>query len=47
MLGQQLYANRLEILTVPTARLGNILTVLSEPDQDSVIRAIDEMISRA
>lgn len=45
--GQTVYANPLELATVPSARLGRMLEVLSEAAQDRVVQAIDEMISRA
>lgn len=45
--GQTVYANPLELATVPRARLGTMLEVLSEAAQDRVVQAIDEMISRA
>lgn len=45
--GQIVYANPLELATVPSARLGRMLEVLTELAQDRIIRAIDEMISRA
>lgn len=45
--GQAVFANPFDITTVPTARLKDVLEILSEPDQDRVIRAIDDLISRA
>ena len=45
--GQTVYANPLELATVPVARLGKLLEILQEADQDRVVQAIDEMISRA
>ena len=47
VLGQNVYADPLNIATVPTARLKDALGVLPDADQDRIIRAIDEMISRA
>ena len=45
--GMPVYADPLDIAVVPASRLVTILEFLSEPDQDRIIRAIDEMISRA
>ena len=45
--GQIVYANPLELATVPVARLGRILEILTEMAQSRVIQAIDEMISQA
>ena len=45
--GQSVYADPLNIATVPSKRLTAVLEVLPEADQDRIIRAIDEMISRA
>jgi toxin CcdB len=45
--GQTVYADPLDIATVPASRLGDVLEILPESDQDRIIRTIDEMISRA
>lgn len=45
--GQSVYADPLNIAAVPVKRLAALLEVLPEADQDRIIRAIDEMISRA
>jgi toxin CcdB len=45
--GSGVYANPLNIATVPVTRLKDVLEVLSDSDQDLIIRSIDEMISRA
>ncbi len=45
--GQPVYANPLNIVSIPVRRLTDVLEVLPEPEQDRIIRAIDEMISRA
>jgi toxin CcdB len=45
--GQTLYADPLDIATVPMSRLGEVFEILSESDQDRIIRAVDEMVSRA
>ena len=45
--GLAVYANPLDIATVPASRLANLLVVLPESDQDRIIRAIDEMVNRA
>ena len=47
VLGQNVYADPLNIATVSTTRLRDPLGVLPDADQDRIIRAIDEMISRA
>nr|WP_294526414.1 hypothetical protein [uncultured Rhodopila sp.] len=45
--GQSVYADPLNIATVSVKRLTAVLEGLAEADQDRIIRAIDEMISRA
>ncbi len=45
--GERVYANLFDIATVPVRRLGESVTVLGDADQDRIICAIDEMISRA
>lgn len=45
--GQAVLADPLNVVTVPVRRLGDALEVLSERDQDRVMRALDEMASRA
>lgn len=45
--GQTVYANPLNLATIPVATLKQVLEVLPERDQDRIIQAIDEMISRA
>jgi toxin CcdB len=45
--GQSVYADPLNIATVPVRRLTALLEVLPDADKDRIIRAIDEMISRA
>ena len=47
VLDQAVFADVLNIATLPSARLRRSLLVLDESDQDRVIQAIDEMISRA
>lgn len=47
MQGQIVYANPLDIATVPVSRLGDVLEILLDPDQNRIIRSIDEMVSRA
>jgi toxin CcdB len=44
--GQAVFVNPLNMATITAARLGEPVAVLGEHDQDRVIRAIDEMISR-
>jgi hypothetical protein len=41
------YADPLDIATAPAQRLGEVLLVLPESDQDRIIRSVDEMLSRA
>jgi len=41
------YANPLDIVTVPASRLGAPIEILQEADQDRILRAVDEMLSRA
>jgi len=45
--GEDVYANPLDLATVPAARLKDILAILPDRDQDRIIQAIDEMVSRA
>ena len=45
--GQAVYANPLNLATIPVVTLKQALELLQERDQDRIIRAIDEMISRA
>lgn len=45
--GQAVYANPLDLATVPARRLGGVLAILPERDQARIIRALDEMDSRA
>jgi toxin CcdB len=45
--GRLVYANPLDLATVPAKRLAEMLEILSEAAQDRIIRAIDEMITRA
>ncbi len=47
VLDQVVFADVLNMATLPSARLRRSLLVLEESDQDRVIQAIDEMISRA
>lgn len=42
-----MFADVLNMATLSKARLEDPVVVLSESDQDRIIRAIDEMISRA
>lgn len=45
--GQELFADPFDIATLPAVRLGPPLGALSERDQDKIIRAPDELVSRA
>jgi toxin CcdB len=44
--GQTVYADPLDVAAVPASRLRDILEILQDSDQDRIIRAIDEMVSR-
>ena len=45
--GKAVYANPLDVATIPAIRLRDALGVLDEADQDRVMRALDELTSRA
>ena len=45
--GQAVYANPFNIATVASDLLKSPVTLLDEADQDKVIRALDELVSRA
>lgn len=45
--GRLVHANPLDVATVPARRLGDPIEILTEADQDRVMRAMDEMLSRA
>ncbi|MBV1833970.1 MULTISPECIES: CcdB family protein [Acetobacteraceae] len=45
--GEDVFANPFDLATVPATRLGAAVGVLSERDQDMIIRALDELVSRA
>lgn len=45
--GRLVYANPLDVATVPASRLGDPVETLAEADQDRIARAVDEMLSRA
>lgn len=47
VLGKAVYANPFDLAAVPASRLGDALTTLAETEQKLVIRAVDELISRA
>jgi len=47
LMGILVYANPLAMATISRALLREAVGMLSEPDQDRIVRAIDEMISRA
>jgi len=44
--GEDVFANLFDLATIPAARLGADVGVLAERDQDTIIRALDELISR-
>src|ERR1700733_4027432 len=43
--GMTVYADPLDIATAPVQRLGDVVQILPESDQDRIIRAVDEMVS--
>jgi toxin CcdB len=45
--GEAVFANPFNLATVSATRLGKTLNVLTEPEQDAIIRALDELVSRA
>lgn len=45
--GQALYANPFNVATLPSILLQTPVEVLTDVDQDKVIRALDELVSRA
>lgn len=45
--GENVFANPFDLTTIPAARLGSAVGVLAERDQDMIIRALDELVSRA
>ncbi|MCP1213959.1 CcdB family protein [Acetobacter okinawensis] len=45
--GEDVFANPFDLATVPAARLGTVVGILAERDQDMIIRALDELVSRA
>ena len=45
--GERVFADPLNIATVRTSSLRELVQILPEADQDRIVRAIDEMISRA
>jgi toxin CcdB len=45
--GHRVYANPLDLATIPARALTTSFGVLAEPDQDRIIQALDEMVSRA
>ena len=45
--GELVWANPMNMVTLRAHQLGRVLEILSEPAQDRIIRAIDELISRA
>ncbi|WP_130731064.1 CcdB family protein [Komagataeibacter xylinus] len=45
--GEDVFANPFDLATVPAARLGAAVGVLTESDQEAIIRALDELVSRA
>lgn len=45
--GEEALANPFDLATMPAALRGTAVSVLPERDQDTIIRALDELISRA
>ena len=45
--GEDVFANPFDLATVSASRLGNVLCVLPERDQNAIIRAIDEFVMRS
>lgn len=45
--GQEVFANATDIVTVPVSRLKDVLEVIGDADQEKLIRALDELVSRA
>lgn len=45
--GEDVFANPLDLATVPVARLGMVLGILPERNQDAIVRALNELVSRA
>lgn len=45
--GEDVFANPLDLATVPVEQLGTVLGILPEREQDAIIRALDELVSRA
>lgn len=45
--GEDVFANPLDLATIPVERLGTVLCVLPETQQDVIVRALDELVSRA
>ena len=45
--GQDVFANPFDVATLPATRLGPLSCILPESDQDKIIRALDELVSRA
>lgn len=45
--GEDVFANPFDLATVPASRLGDVLYVLPERDQDAIIRALDELVMRS
>lgn len=46
VVGEDVFANPLDLATVPVVRLGTVLGILPEREQDAIIRALDELVSR-
>ena len=45
--GEDVFANPFDLATIPASRLGKAFCVLPEREQDAIIRALDELVSRA
>ena len=44
---EDVFANPFDLATVPTTQLGAAIGVLPERDQEAIVRALDELVSRA
>jgi toxin CcdB len=45
--GEDVIADPFDLATIPVAKLGPMIDILPERDQDAIIRALDELTSRA
>lgn len=45
--GEDVIADPFDLAAIPVTKLGKMIDILSERDQDTIIRALDELTSRA